>query len=211
MLNPMRPPNPFTATNESDWIMIGRSEEPGGSERRISTSPSGIRSPLQPPDRKPEASGLMSTQLFSKDVLASPTLPSPRRSSTASSVRRKPAPPVPKKPPLLSKSGTVPSNGPMNATEHTPTEDSRNGDHDSASFPAPSPRKGSGTTTSQAELSPFTGENKERRLPPTSFPSRALPTPRGGGDRGGSGRENLLDQDDEGAQTIPSLQPLRPQ
>ncbi|KAL8759779.1 MAG: hypothetical protein Q9199_000503 [Rusavskia elegans] len=210
MLNPMRPPNPFTATNESDWIMVGRSEEPGGSERRISTSPSGIRSPLQPPVRKPEASGLMSTQVFSKDLLASPTLPSPRRSSTASTVRRKPAPPVPKKPPVLSKSGTVPSNGPTNATEHTPTEDSWNGDHDSASFPAPSPRKGSGTSTSQAGLSPFTGENKGRRPPPTSFQSRALPTPRGGGGRG-SGRGNLLDQDDEGAQTIPSLQPLRPQ
>ncbi|CAO1602095.1 Inositol-1,4,5-trisphosphate 5-phosphatase 1 [Xanthoria calcicola] len=215
VLNPMRPPNPFTATNESDWIMVGRSAEAEASERKTSTPPSRIRSPLQPPDRKPEASSRRSTQMFSEDVLASPTLPSPRRSSTASTaagVRRKPAPPVPKKPPLLSRSGTGPSDRPMQATEPNPAEDDfRNGDGNNASSPSPSSWKGLGTSTSPARPSPFTeGGNKVPWAPPSSSQPRALPTPGGAEDRG-NGRENLLDQDDEGAKTIPSLQPLRPQ
>lgn len=215
MLNPMRPPNPFTATHESDWIMVGRSAEAEGSERKASTPPSRIRSPLQPPDRKPEASSRRSTQMFSEDVLASPTLPSPRRSSTASTaagVKRKPAPPVPKKPPLLSRSGTGPSDRLIHATEPSPAEDDfRNGDGNNASSPSPSSWKGLGTRTSPARFSPFTEEgNKVPRAPPSSSQPRNLPTP-GGGEARGSGRGNLLDQDDEGAKTIPSLQPLRPQ
>ncbi|KAL8852415.1 MAG: hypothetical protein Q9221_002721 [Calogaya cf. arnoldii] len=211
ILNPMRPPNPFTTANEPDWIMIGRSAEPGGSERRASNPPTppfprGIRSSLQPPDSKPEASSLLSNQVFSKDVLASPAPPSLRRSSTASSVRRKPAPPVPKKPPLLSKSGTGSSNRPIDAEEHTLSEDLMNGDRSNASLSPQSSRKGSSMATAQVGLS----GDKEHQPPPSSSQSRTLPTPRRGEDRG-SGRGNLLDQDDEGAKTIPSLQPLRPQ
>ncbi|KAL8675308.1 MAG: hypothetical protein Q9168_000265 [Polycauliona sp. 1 TL-2023] len=184
ILNPMRPPNPFTATKEPDWIMVGRSEEPRRAERRTSTLPS-------PPGVRPM-----------------PPFPSPRRSSTAASMRRKPAPPVPKKPALLSKSGTGPANRPLDSSGHTSSDDSTSGDRSSASFSTPSQPKISGATIPQAMPPSSMAGNKQGQPPPSSFLPRNLSSPRGVGDRG-SGGENLLDQDDEGAKMIPTLQPQR--
>ncbi len=113
MLNPLRPANPFTATTEPDWISAGRSRNLGGFEKGIRTPPTlpaprTIRNSPRPPDRELEASSTISAPNLFNEELAPPTLASPLRSPTTSSVRRKPAPPVPKKPSLLSNPGREP-------------------------------------------------------------------------------------------------------
>ncbi|KAL8857048.1 MAG: hypothetical protein Q9178_006340 [Gyalolechia marmorata] len=213
MLNPLRPANPFTATTEPDWIAAGRPRKPGGSERRIRTppklpAPRTIQNSPRPPDRELEASSTISTPNLFNEELASPTLASPLRSPTTSSVRRKPAPPVPKKPLLLSNPGREPKIHPR-SDDSQHAEDFMTGIDCDAFVPALAPRNGSGTAISQAGRSTSTAAHNDRPPPPSSFKSRTLLTSRRGGDKD-SGRETLLDQDDEGAETIPSLQPLRP-
>ncbi|KAL8900345.1 MAG: hypothetical protein Q9192_001122 [Flavoplaca navasiana] len=211
-LNPIRPSNPFAAANEPDWIMVERSEEPEGPVNRSGNLPMvppsrGSRVSLRPADRKPGTSHLSSVQVSSKDELASPTLPSPRRFSTGS---RKPAPPVPKKPTSLSKSGTGFISPTMNALGRFPTEDPMKGNSSNAPFPSLSALKGSGPTASQSgHPPPRPGDKGRRPPPPAASQSRTLSVSRGDGERDNP-QGNLLDQEDEGAGTIPSLQPLRP-
>ncbi|KAL8887671.1 MAG: hypothetical protein Q9215_004800 [Flavoplaca cf. flavocitrina] len=211
-LNPIRPSNPFAAAHEPDWIMVERSEEPEGPVNRIGNLPMvppsrGSRVSLRPPDPKPGTSHLSSVQVSSKDELASPSLPSPRRFSTGS---RKPAPPVPEKPTSLSKSGAGFIGPTMNALGRFPTEDPMKGNSSNTPFPSLSARKGSGPTASQSGQPPPRPGNKGRRPPPpAASQSRTLSVSRGDGEKD-SPQGNLLDQEDEGARTIPPLQPLRP-
>ncbi|KAL8995694.1 MAG: hypothetical protein Q9169_004627 [Polycauliona sp. 2 TL-2023] len=212
-LNPVRPSNPFAATNEPDWIMVGRSGGLGMPEGRATTpprlpSPTETRRSLQPPGNKTEATGSISPHVSSKDGRASPALPTPRRSSVATSTTRKPAPPVPKKPAILSNPGTGSRNLPLNVSEHTSNDNTAFADGRKASLSSPSQWKGSSVAISSARLPPTMTESKEGRPPMSSLLPRTLSTPRGAGDRSSGGR-NLLDQDDEGAKTIPTLQPQR--
>ena len=211
-LNPIRPSNPFAAANEPDWIMVERSKEPEDPVSGTGYSPMvpPLREPqvsLPPPNCKPEAAYLTSIQNSSKDELASPTIPSARRFSTAS---RKPAPPVPKKPTSLSKSGAGFTSPTMNASGCFLKEDPTSGSNSDAPFPSLSELKGSGSTVSQlGQPPPTTGNTGRRPPPPTAFRSGTLSVSRGDGEKH-SVKGNLLDQDDEGARSIPPLQPLRP-
>ncbi|KAL8768118.1 MAG: hypothetical protein Q9209_005581 [Squamulea sp. 1 TL-2023] len=228
MLNPVRPSNPFTATTEPDWIMVGRSKEPGESKRKISTTP--MYPPRrfgcspQPSDHDLGPSKTMSTQDFTDEVPASPDPPSPLSTLTSSSMKRKPAPQVPKKPPFLSNSNihTGPINDPRSASGNTATTTTTavDGQH-AKSFLAGTrgdviPRPMSYRKVSEPPIPSAGLPINVTGIPSTTAVTFDAPPPlfktrttTSGGDRNG-GRGNLLDQDNEGASKIPSLQPLRP-
>ncbi|KAL8777105.1 MAG: hypothetical protein Q9213_008004 [Squamulea squamosa] len=137
------------------------------------------------------------------------------------SMKRKPAPPVPKKPPLLSNSNTTtgPIKYPRSASGDTVTtavdgQQAKSflaGTRDDVILRPPSYRKGSKPTIPPAGLPNNVTKIASTRAvtsdpPPPLFKIR---TTRSGSDMDG-GRGNLLDRDNEGASTIPSLQPFRP-
>ncbi|KAL8760237.1 MAG: hypothetical protein Q9184_003394 [Pyrenodesmia sp. 2 TL-2023] len=225
VLNPRRPSNPFSTTDEPDWVMVGPSKEGRGSAGRNSTLP------LPPAHRgtrvTPSAdrhTGLFSSALAlasHSDAAASTGSASFLLPSTAPDLRRKAAPPVPKKPALLStlsagpdsphKRTAVDSSNPPSATLLT------NSRADVIFISPPSPlRRRTSTTTAGADLdlgsriSSTEMTSVSKRPPPSSVrQSSTVATGRGRGSD--DSRRNLLDDvDDEGARHIPSLQPSRP-
>ncbi|KAL8802876.1 MAG: hypothetical protein Q9200_006428 [Gallowayella weberi] len=228
MLNPGRPANPFTPTNEPDWVMVPGSKKLERTERRISAPPTppsrrGTRRVPLPDTSPPDSSSNAQASGTSQDVSISPTFTNPSRSSTASSITRKPAPPVPKKPPLLSTSST----GPDNRHRPPPKDSTMNGhrapDHRTNTqvntiFPPPPGRRGTGATAPEAVLplnvTPTfsTGARyltQQRPGPPSTSNSPIPPVSRRIGNDV-TVRRDLLDDVDEGAKAIPSLQPQRP-
>ncbi|KAL9582593.1 MAG: hypothetical protein Q9203_005426 [Teloschistes exilis] len=211
VLNPARPSNPFAATHEPDWVMIARTEEFGKAERKSQTVPAPPtrleeqRLPLSPsghPGRSGSASGMVNAVSYGK----SENPPSPSSTSADPSVGHKPAPPVPKKPVLLS----TPSTGPNRSLGNV----SKIGTQIPASAPALG-RYTSANGPSNAQLSTPGGSSinakpRSNGPRPTSA-SRPPPPPPRRGTKRSTARTDLLDDDigDEGT-TIPSLQPLRP-
>ncbi|KAL8731734.1 MAG: hypothetical protein Q9166_003181 [cf. Caloplaca sp. 2 TL-2023] len=218
ILNPLRPSNPFAAANEPDWIMVARPLKIERSERRTSTPPTppsrrGTRRVPSPSAIQPGVLRTVSASDIDNDAL---TLPSPSRSSTASNVRRKPAPPIPKKPPLLSTSKSVGTgnylrNGAIDTNIYP-----YNNHIDTSVAPPPPRRTGSGTPKPVDELPVSTSkpsssvrQNNRWQQPSPAIDPRSLLFLSSNRDERTSGG-NLLDEDDEGAGAIPSLQPLRP-
>lgn len=230
MLNPRRPPNPFTTTTEPDWIMIPASKDHRTSEGRINPPPippsrRGTQKVPVPHAIRPSDSGDTQASGLNQDMPASPTFTNLSRTSTASSVRRKPAPPVPKKPPLLSASSAGPDDRSVISPKDTNTnalnghraEDQTTRTRVDTFFPPPPRRRGTATMTPEAELPRNTVRtassarqiSEQRRRPSSAYGSTILPASRSGRDSN-TGQRNLLDEDDGGAKTIPSLQPQRP-
>ncbi|KAL8895651.1 MAG: hypothetical protein Q9207_008078 [Kuettlingeria erythrocarpa] len=223
-LNPKRPSNPFSPTSEPDWVMVGWSQEGRDSESRKNTPPlpparRGTQA-TRSPDGHTDACTSAKALSTNSGVASSRAPTSSSSSLTASDLRRKPAPPVPKKPALLStlsagtdsprRNSTVDSSIPSSAI---PATDSR---PNVAAIPqSPSRRIGPGTTTPSAELdlrsstlSAKPTSVSQRQKTPSAEQSAGIPPGKGRG--GGHGRRNLLDDDDEGARLIPALQPSRP-
>lgn len=211
VLNPARPPNPFSATHEPDWVMIAGTDEFGKAERKSQTTPAPStrleerRLPLSPSGhlgRSGSASGMVNAVNYG----TSETPQSPSSALTDRSVERKPAPPVPKKPVLLSD----PSTGPNRSLGNV----SNIGTQIPASAPPPgnytSANHASNAQSSSPRGSSINAKPRSKGSRPTSASQPPPPPPRRGTKRS-TARTDLLDDDigDEGIK-IPSLQPLRP-
>ena len=214
ILNERRPLNPFTTTKEPDWVMIPKASEnrpllepsngsvilPPGSGQ----NPRRLPPPFNPTPNPPMSAGQDSTQVQSS--ASSQRSRTSSQESGISTFSRKPAPPVPKKPALLSKTsdqnpdqgdrntdrgGTGTARSPLpNATRSLPTLD--------ATAP-PLPRRTPGRSPVAREQEVFPQRSPEADGPP-------LPPRRPEGPQNSMG---LMDDDIEGASAIPSLQPQR--
>ncbi|KAL8661810.1 MAG: hypothetical protein Q9202_005236 [Teloschistes flavicans] len=211
VLNPARPPNPFSTTHEPDWVMIARTKGFGEAERKPPTAPA-------PPTRLRERrlplslsghlgeSGSALDMITAVEYGTSKTLLSPSSASTDPSIGRKPAPPVPRKPALLSTPSTTPNKSLRN--------NSNSGTH--APAPAPPPRRDTSasiTPNAQSSIAHGSPLNTKPRSngPRPSSASQPPPSPLRRGTSRSTARHDLLDEDigDLGT-TIPTLQPLRP-
>lgn len=111
-------------------------------------------------------------------------------SMASSSVVRKPAPPIPRKPPLLTK-----FSGRQGSFESKGVREER------AIPPSMAPRIQSNIPHVEVKLS------TSAQQPPSEFDGPPLPPRRIGA--GARSPSELMDEDDEGASSIPSLQPTR--
>ena len=213
VLNAKRPANPFILTKEPDWVIVSKAAEgKPGVERSTKDgaqpgSAKNTREPQSTYDRGPNSSTSadldhINDQNFASTSRSRPTSQDPARSDS-SAVLRKIAPPVPRKPSLLSRAG-----------------DQDPGKHDHSIYSSGQKNADSTTTfpslTSNAETTPL-----PRRIPGTrsfvhdrgTLQSRPpeengpqLP-PRKPADSQSS--MGLMDEDVKGASSIPSLQPQR--
>lgn len=226
MLNRARPSNPFTATTEPDWVMVARSQEvrksrdkpvpPSRRGTRVSSTMDGHSGAYHDAPAAAQKHGVPASEVQTGS-------PSP---SKASDVLRKPAPPVPKKPALLSTLSTGPDTAQIPARRESKlstTDDHKNGKWRNVSQPGmetlkPPPRHqqtefgvvvpSPDSVRDATKTLPNAKGMNERQLTPSAFVPPAMPPRRGEG--GDSSRRDLLDEDNVGARTIPSLQPLRP-
>ena len=135
--------------------------------------------------------------------------------SSASTVTRKPAPPVPKKPMLLSKpnsrEASISSIDGSSVLARRSTLASR----EKTVILPPPPRRNTGTISMPESNKKFpasqpTGNRHQQKGSPSDEnDGPRLPPRRATGDLSGS--NGLMDEDDDGARAIPSLQPLRRQ
>lgn len=223
--NPNRPSNPFNPKNELDWVVVPNpiGTEAESNRRRLDTKPM-----VGPNSTLPRQSNVKQMPLSSLTqdkaqnsalelgkTMSAPSLPPP--SLMGSGITRKPAPPVPRKPPILISSnndcvdlGRIPSS--VSAEQSIPIR------WTSATQPSESGRPTLDPyTTSQPSLqltalkSAFSSDhtkNQEKpaaeadRLPalPSRITTAQRPVPKG-----------LLDKSDEGACLIPPIQPIRRQ
>ncbi|KAL8936897.1 MAG: hypothetical protein Q9211_003960 [Gyalolechia sp. 1 TL-2023] len=229
VLNPARPSNPFTATTEPDWVMVVRSQEARNSGGKIDTPPT-------PPSRRgtrisPTSNGHPAAHQGAPDlapkhgVSASKEQIGSLSPSKASDVLRKPAPPVPKKPAVLSTSSAGPDtpqgrargeSKPSTTDQHSNGSRTRVGKPDTT-IPTPPPRPRQtdpgvmapkvGAVAGTRKTSPNARRLSERQRPPSAPITDVTPSRRG---EVNSSRRDLLEEDNVGAGAIPSLQPLRP-
>lgn len=203
VLNVHRPQNPFTLTDEPDWK--ASKTTPGGSHalkynelkhpnsHRLSPIPDGSQ-PL-PLDTDPDP-------LREEVALRGPNSRSSSQSSLvlmSSNVAHKAAPPIPKKPALLSNrqhSQESRNNGQRKSTSSRPPAGALTafGGGAKTTFPPPPQR-----TKPQGIYGQQAAESDGPPLPPRSTGAIV------------SVRNGLMDDDNEGASAIPSLQPMRRQ
>ena len=203
MLNVDRPQNPFTPTDELDWKP---SETASGGSHTLEQDKSKDRNSHRlPPTSDGSQPLLLDTNWHSlrKEVaLRGPDSRSSSRSSvvsTSSNRARKAAPPIPKKPALLS-----------NRRHNQESRDNAQGDSTSSRPPL------GGNTTyrdiAETKFPPPQQSTKQQDVyaqRPTESDGPPLP-PRNTG-ASISISNGLMDDDDEGASAIPSLQPMRRQ
>lgn len=226
VLNAARPSNPFTPTNELDWVMVDRSLEAGKSTS--GSSPPPILPPIRRGTRMtPPSNGLTGVSSNarilsgSSDVSSSKASTSPLSPLDSPDVKRKPAPPVPKKPPVLSRHIAGPGSPDGRTAVVVPNSRGDEGPKSNQSvttvFPPPPRQTDSGrkvpetgTASHPAKVSPNTRRVSDQQGRP--LPSALNPPAVSSSRREGSGisPQNILDEDDEGASVIPSLQPSRP-
>lgn len=143
-----------------------------------------------------------------------------RASSVASSasstlgVARKPAPPVPQKPLLLSKSSGRRDSHSVIEASTAPARQTTLVSHQKTMILPPSPRRNTGITpTSQSSPqspAPRPRDNgRQQQSMLGNVDGLSLPPRSAAG--GLSSSKGLMDEDDDGARAIPSLQPLRRQ
>lgn len=211
--------------------MVGRSRGARNSATRISTPPAppsrhGTRI-SQSLDGQPGGYRHAPAPATNTDVSASKTTSSSLSPSTVFDVRRKPAPVVPKKPAILSTSSAGPDRPRNGISEGSQTqvpnshkdEDCKSNRRFNRAFPTPpSPphrRTNLGMTVPKTDLvssapkamSDARRDNKCQQ-PPSVPKSPSAPL---SGDRdSGTSQRDLLDEDNNGARAIPSLQPSRP-
>ncbi|KAJ9663393.1 Inositol-1,4,5-trisphosphate 5-phosphatase 1 [Coniosporium apollinis] len=190
IVNPNRPSNPFTPTNEPDWVHVQHPNGTSDGVRRTQTVPSrpeqqprqpAVRK-LPPPFEASQTSPHQSLRDFDgqKDdrVPIVRTLSGASTASMPNSLNRKPAPPVPKKPTLLSKAAPLvagqagPTSRQLTATSSSPVGE-----------PASTPSRRSATLRKPAPQ-PLPGPELAEAGPP--LPPRRT-------------TEQLMDNDDEGA------------
>ena len=224
--NPHRPPNPFTPSCERDWVVVGDSSN--GSDHWQSKTHVGQAPTI--PERDARAysprdqplseyihvdgidTAANGAPLVRIDSVASST-------SSAAAVRRKPAPPVPKKPYLLtSNSPQVPllaANAPALGTKRLPDPAPLlvgwNKSVNSGSLPATRPSSGvnqrnSGHVSVSVRLrfDDTQIQNETDAMSRPSNPARPMIQTQSG--------TGLMDEDsnEDQVRDIPSLQPLRP-
>ncbi|KAL8942373.1 MAG: hypothetical protein Q9216_001693 [Gyalolechia sp. 2 TL-2023] len=228
-LNPARPSNPFTLTTEPDWILVARSQEARNLGEKASKPPA-------PPSRygtrsSPTSSGRPGPYQSAPDVAprygmsALKTQTHSLSPSKASEILHKPAPPIPRKPPLLSALSVrpdSPQSRPNRESKSPTTDEHTNGIRRSAGksgiaiLPSPplSRQSDPGVTVPEtvsvhdvAKKIPNARPLSERHQPPSKLVNPVMPSRRGEEE---DSRRDLLSEDNVGAKAIPSLQPLRP-
>lgn len=219
VLNPARPSNPFSLTTEPDWVMVGRAKDYGYPERNSSIPPAppsrrGDRRLPPPANDHPDKSRNALTLATSHGSETSTATMSPLSPSNESDIRRKPAPPVPKKPALLSSPSTGASNSPRRILEGASGDRVINTSDRTVPPPAPPRRTASGTTLPRNRPAPHSSSlggipTSSGQRPPSAL-QRPHPPSRRDGDSSSSPSSNLLDEDIVDGGTIPSLKPLRP-
>lgn len=164
--NPRQPPNPFSPSNEPEWVVVRNSSTDHNNQRKPFA---GI--PSSNPKEQP-LSDYVHVDSADATAIGAPLARIDSKASSTSSttgVKRKPAPPIPRKPPLLA------------STSHRP--DSR------------------GEISIRMRPLPSKESDEEAQMKP------ALPARLPGSAVTGTG---LMDEEDDHARSIPSLEPLRP-
>jgi len=229
--NPRRPSNPFTPTTEPDWIVVPKyASSPsyrGPSTPSSTLSKSSPQTSATSLHRIPSGRGVINGGA-SSFVPPLPSRASSFASSTSSSasLARKPAPPVPKKPVLLSSQGSQRSSFTGGSRDMPPSGGAR------IAVPIGQSQKDA-TSATMAGLA-YRPSARQTDTMELGFPSggQTPPTPPPRGSRrvsqsldGGGGlppslpprtssssklnTSGLMDEVDDGAKNIPSLQPRR--
>ncbi|KAL8970521.1 MAG: hypothetical protein Q9183_001480 [Haloplaca sp. 2 TL-2023] len=215
VLNPARPLNPFSPTREPDWVMMAKAKETELPERNSSTPPvppsrRGDRrlAPLQLEHLGNPRTPLSLAPAHASVIPATPA--SPPSSAIEPNMQRKPAPPIPKKPTVLSSRSTGPGDcgrnmlGEVFGQENASTDDTK---------PALAPRRQTDLgRTSGCMSQPYARgamlvTNGQRATAAEPSPHLFSSTD---GDRSDQSNDNLLDVAIEEGGTIPSLKPSRP-
>ncbi|KAL8694146.1 MAG: hypothetical protein Q9218_001143 [Villophora microphyllina] len=228
MVNPARPSNPFSATHEPDWVMVARTKEfrerggkshtppapptPRGERRSHNGDRASVIRALSGHSQQDlrqtfdprRSAGAMKT-VISDGFGTTNTPNSPSSTSTDSSVRRKPAPQVPKKPAMLSTS----SSGPGNIPKSLPSDDTHNPNFVSK----PPPRRDSSTSNPKSgrlsdprRASLNVKPTSSNPRPPSAF--QPPPPPSRRGIDSSITQNNLLDEDIGDIGSL--MKPLRP-
>ena len=226
ILNSQRPSNPFTPTSEPDWVTVARptlhpqaSNQSRNGTGTMSSNTSTTSRKLPPP-LKPAQSPPYNSGLASKTSQGAYNPPSPSSSSvastTSSTISRKPAPPVPKKPVLLSRpsdaqrptTDTVPA--PLATLSSMATSNPKPQSPGESAKLVPSPPYRTGSLSTGVSYPQVPPQQDSRRDPQASIVDDGPPLPpRGASSKKGSS-VGLLDADDGRVVGIPSLQPLKP-
>ncbi|KAL8991409.1 MAG: hypothetical protein Q9177_000157 [Variospora cf. flavescens] len=190
VLNLARPSNPFAPTNEPDWVIAGRSSEASKSTSRLSPARHGTQMTVSP-NARPESSSNASFLFPRQGDSPHQAFPSPSSPLSGSDVARKPAPPVPRKPALLSTSRAQPKGPRSRISAGAQVRASNDHRIEGFSFDSrPNP-----VFSSQLP-------------PPSTLDAPGTPSDRG--KTGTVGSRTILDEAGEGLEAIPSLQPVRP-
>ncbi|KAL9060227.1 MAG: hypothetical protein Q9206_001143 [Seirophora lacunosa] len=189
VLNLARPSNPFAPTNEPDWVKAGRSPEARTSTSQVPPTLRGTQVTISP-NARPGSSSTASFPVFSNGDSRYQAPPSPSSPLSVPDVKRKPAPPVPKKPALLS-------------TSHVGPKGFRSRVSADTHLHASNDRIIEGSSSKGGPNAIFSS----RLFPPSALGAPATPSNRGKSSAVGS--QNILDEAGEGLEAIPSLQPVR--
>ena len=229
--NPKRPSNPFTPSSEPDWIVVPKSAVSQGRGNQRTSRPPSTQVSRHPPASFDPAESLPSSSvhvnggpLTSNRASMSRTASFASSASSSKGASRKPAPPIPKKPELLTRNSSQQSglgsqrkddprlsSARMTSPTNTPRRELVSPSLSGLGFPPP-PRRN--VHRSQAfppnrhtptlppprvsrRLSPNLADESRPPLPPRR-PSEIAVNPGG-----------IMDENDGGAQSIPSLQPRR--
>ena len=220
VLNNKRPKNPFTPSPEPDWVTVSRpsshqgpgldgtSESRAPSMRQVSNQTQATNDRIH----SRASSGVVSPPSRVAQHSNSPSVASV--TSSTSSIIRKPAPPVPKKPALLSRpsdrsTGTErhPTNS-LNAALSPAIASSRPQSLAEANpiYPPP-PRRTTGMSTKGTNVTvPLRQANGNQQR---NTNEEGPPLPRREKNKPTRKAVDLMDEDDGGAQSIPALQPQR--
>ena len=198
MLNVDRPPNPFIPTNETDWKASKTIPEGSHVLTHEVRDENSYKIPPSSDERQPQRLETDRRSLRKEIALRGPSSRSSSPSlvaSMSSNSAHKAAPPIPNKPAVLrdrhqgsgsNERGNHASSRPLLGGQ-TVFNDGANTD-----FPPP-PQRNNHQETSRQRATDYGGPP----LPPRSN-SAVVPTSKG-----------LMDDDNEGASAIPSLQPMR--
>ncbi|MCJ1387033.1 inositol polyphosphate 5-phosphatase [Xylographa soralifera] len=221
--NPNRAPNPFTPSSDSDWVVVGnlsngtdhrQSNTQDGEAPRISGRDARAYSPRDQPlsEYVHVEAAANGAPLARTDSFASST-------SSATGVRRKPAPPVPKKPPLFTSNSpqvpplaaTAPALGSIRLPDPASVFTGWNKSVYGGTVPPPRQSTRVDQQTSRQVSVPVRSrfDNKQIQDETDAMGRPSLPARPIAQTQSGIG---LMDQDSNKDQVrnIPSLQPLRP-
>lgn len=220
--NPNRSLNPFNPKNEPDWVVVPNptAAETERNQKRSDTKPTVVQNSTPPRQANAKQRPLPSLMQdkASKSALEPSSAPPLRPpSSPGSKTIRKPAPPIPRKPPMLTSkkndivdSGRIPSS--VSSKQSIPVRWTNVHQHLEAGRPTLAACATSRASPQIMALksAPSSDHNKNQnpqvagadRVPalPSRAPTVQRPVPTA-----------LLDKPDEGACLIPSIQPTRRQ